>query len=211
MIGIAGPSGSGKSVLLATLATLRRPQTGTVELFGEPVESRKALRRARSRIGFLPSDARWSGGSTVHDFVSYAAYYQRQPGETVRQVLASLDLTDVASWQLGELSADLRVRAGLAAACVHSPDLAFLDEPLAGLAPHAVRELVPLLTTIAPTVIVTANDPADLAWCDQTFTLNAGHLATPAHASAERLVPPAVHRTLPHAASWSRRGALAHA
>ncbi|GAA3232889.1 ATP-binding cassette domain-containing protein [Actinocorallia longicatena] len=218
VIGIAGPAGSGKSVLLATLATLRRPQTGTVELFGEPVTTRTALRRARARIGFLPSDARWASGSTVTDFVSYAAYYQRRPSSSVRRVLDGLDLADVASWQLNELPADLRVRAGLAAACVHAPDLAFLDAPLSGLPAHAVRDLVPLLGTVAPTVVVTAESAADLGWCDRVYLMDAGRLALADRVTA-RLVRPVFRppqRTMPHiAAAWSRahrsRGALAHA
>ncbi|MEO5878235.1 MAG: ATP-binding cassette domain-containing protein [Streptosporangiaceae bacterium] len=177
MIGIAGPPGAGKSTLLATLATLRRPRTGTLEIFGCEAGRSAELRPLRARIGYLPADARWGGGSTVHDFVSYAAYYQRRPSSSVRSVLAGLELGDVAEQPLDRLPPDLRVRAGLAAACVHEPDLALLDEPLAGLSYGAAADLTPLLATVAPTVVVTAADPADLlGWCDQVFLLNRGHL-----------------------------------
>src|SRR3954452_5141461 len=65
VIGIAGPPGAGKSALLATLATLRRPQAGTLEIFGREAGRSAELRPLRARIGFLPTDARWAGGSTV--------------------------------------------------------------------------------------------------------------------------------------------------
>lgn len=178
VIGIAGPPGAGKSALLATLATLRRPKTGTLEIFGCEAGRSAELRSLRARIGFLPADARWAGGSTVHDFVSYAAYYQRRPSSSVRSVLAGLELGDVASQPLDRLPPDLRVRAGLAAACVHEPDLALLNEPFAGLSDRATTELIPLLATIAPTVVVTAETPGELlGWCDQVFLLDRGHLA----------------------------------
>lgn len=200
VIGIAGPSGSGKSVLLATLATLRRPSTGSLEVLGHHTGTRRGLSLLRSRIGFLPADAHWASGTTVHDFVSYAAYYQRRPPTSVRRILEGLDLTDVANWQLNELPADLRVRAGLAAACVHEPEIAFLDAPLkdAGAA-----DLVPLIASIAPTVVLTAADPSDLAWCDHLYVLDKARLTRAGDRPLAQADPKAERPTPNIAASWA--------
>jgi len=178
LVGIAGPDPADRSDLLATLATLRRPQTGRLEVLGLDVRTRACLRRLRTRIGFLPARARWAAGFTVHDLVSYAAYYQRRPPSSVRDVLTSLELTDVAAWPYGDLPPDLRVRAGIAAACVHRPEIAFLDEPLTPLGEAARAELVPLLSGLAPTVVVTAPE-ADwlLPWCHRVLRLERALLA----------------------------------
>lgn len=185
MVGIAGPDPSDRSDLLATLATLRRPYAGRLEVLGLDTRARSALRRLRTRIGFLPARTRWADGFTVHDLVSYAAYYQRRSPSSVRDVLTALELTDVAAWTFGDLPPDLRVRAGLAAACVHRPRIAFLEEPFDALGDAARNELVPLLTALAPTVVVTAPEPEWLIpWCDRVHLLERGRLAPAGEAPA---------------------------
>ncbi|MEO3786443.1 ATP-binding cassette domain-containing protein [Actinocorallia sp. B10E7] len=185
MVGIAGPDPSDRSDLLATLATLRRPHTGRLEVLGLDARARSALRRLRTRIGFLPARTRWAAGFTVHDLVSYAAYYQRRPPSSVRDVLTSLELSDVAAWPFGDLPPDLRVRAGLAAACVHRPLIAFLEEPLDLLGDAARADLVPLLSALAPTVVVTAPEPGWLSpWCERVHLLERGRLVPVEEVSA---------------------------
>lgn len=191
LVGIAGPDRSDRSDLLATLATLRRPHAGRLEVLGLDVRTRAALRRLRTRIGFLPARARWAAGFTVHDLVSYAAYYQRRSPSTVRDVLTALELDDAAAWPYGELPADLRVRAGLAAACVHRPEIAFLEEPLTLLGEAARADLVPLLAGLAPTVVVTA--PAAewlIPWCDHVYVLERTRLVPAGEAAGEAAAPP---------------------
>ncbi|ROO89831.1 ABC-2 type transport system ATP-binding protein [Actinocorallia herbida] len=190
-VGIAGPAGSGTSDLLATLATLRRPHTGRLEVLGHDSGTRGGLRLLRSRIGFLPAESPWAASSTVGDFVAYAAYYQRRPATSVAKVIDGLDLRDVATWPLSSLPPDLRVRAGLAAACVHEPDIAFLDQPFAGLSDTQAAELGPLIAAAAPTVVVTAAETGPLSpWCDSVLVLHHCRL-TP----ADRAPAPSLSRS----------------
>lgn len=194
LVGIAGPDPSDRADLLATLATLRRPQAGRLEVLGIDARTRAGLRLLRTRIGFLPARARWAVGFTVHDLVSYAAYYQRRPPSSVRDVLTALEVSDAAAWPYGDLPPDLRVRAGLAAACVHRPEIAFLGEPLTPLGDAARAELVPLLAGLAPTVVLTAPEAGWLTpWCDHVHRLEGG-LLSPAGGTAPaapRPAPPA--------------------
>ncbi|MCD0451372.1 ATP-binding cassette domain-containing protein [Actinocorallia sp. API 0066] len=189
-VGIVGPAGSGTSDLLATLATLRRPHTGRLEVLGHDAGARAGLRLLRSRIGFLPASSPWAASSSVRDFVSYAAYYQRRPPTSVARVLGMLDLDDVAGWPLSSLPPDLRVRAGLAAACVHEPDIAFLDHPLTGLSDTAAAELGALIAAAAPTVVVTSAETGPLtSWCDSVLVLHHCSL-TPADRAPVPCPPP---------------------
>jgi len=109
--------------------------------------------------------------------VAYAAFYKGVPKAAVHSIIQRLDLADTAAIELSRLPADVRLRAGLAATCVHDPELVLLDEPLAGLDEAAVLELIPVLRTLAPTVLVTAPQIGDLTdWCDRVLTLSRGRL-----------------------------------
>lgn len=175
--GLAGPPGVGKTSLLATFATLRRPYTGTLEILGHNTEDSHNLRAIRARLGYLPDNYRWAANLAVRDFVGYVAYYKQAPQAAVDGMLARMELTDVATTELGVLPPDIRLRAGLAATCVHQPDLVLLDEPCGGLDERARAELMPLIRSLAPTVLLTAPAAQQLTgWCDRVFSLVRGRL-----------------------------------
>ncbi|HEU5159096.1 MAG TPA: ATP-binding cassette domain-containing protein [Streptosporangiaceae bacterium] len=175
--GLAGPPGVGKTSLLATFATLRRPNTGTLEILGFDTGDSHNLREIRARLGYLPDNFRWAATLNVRDFVGYVAYYKRAPKAAVDAMLARMELEDVASMELGVLPADVRLRAGLAATCVHEPDLVLLDEPCRELDEPARAELMPLIRSLAPTVVLTAPAAQQLTgWCDRVLTLVRGRL-----------------------------------
>jgi ABC-2 type transport system ATP-binding protein len=172
VVGLAGPPGSGRSALLETLATLRRPAIGELELLGHDVTVPAGQRAVRPRLGMLPARFGWAAGLTAGEFVSYAAYFKRTPKGAVDAILERFDLTDVAELEMDMLPADLRLRVGLAATCVHRPHLVFLDEPLNGIAEPERHELIGVLRGLAPAVVVTAPDPAELTdWCDRVFSM----------------------------------------
>jgi ABC-2 type transport system ATP-binding protein len=175
--GLAGPPGVGKTSLLATFATLRRPHTGVLEVLGRDTEDSGNLRAIRARIGYLPGNFSWATSLSVGDFVGYAAYYKRVSNGAVQSVLARMELDDVASMELGVLPPDVRLRAGLAATCVHDPDVVLLDEPLSGLDEDVRDDLIPLISGLAPTVLLTAPAAQQLTgWCDRVCTLARGRL-----------------------------------
>jgi ABC-type multidrug transport system ATPase subunit len=175
--GLAGPPGVGKTSLLATFATLRRPYTGTLEILGHNTEDSHNLRAIRARLGYLPDNYGWAANLAVRDFVGYVAYYKRAPQAAVDCMLARMELTDVATTELGVLPPDIRLRAALAATCVHEPDLVLLDEPCGGLDERARAELMPLIRSLAPAVLLTATATQQLTgWCDRVFSLVRGRL-----------------------------------
>jgi ABC-type multidrug transport system ATPase subunit len=200
--GLAGPSGVGKSTLLATFATLRRPHVGGLEILGEDTGNASGLRAVRARIGYLPGRCSWAENLSASELVSYAAYYKRVGSEAARSILKRLELNEAAGTELRLLPPDVRLRAGLAATCVHEPDLVILDDPLEDLAdePATVAELVPLIRALAPTVLVSASRAETLTgWCDRVLTLARGKLTDlptgprqdPAYAAAASPASPA--------------------
>jgi ABC-2 type transport system ATP-binding protein len=177
VIGLTGSPGVGTSALLATFATMRRPSAGALDILGCDTGRSAELRGLRARIGYLPTDVSWASGLRVTDFVAYSGYYKHITMTAVQSVLERLELGDVATMELGMLPNDVRLRAAMAATCVHDPELVLLDEPLAGVTEQAADELIPLLRSLAPTVLVTAPVAGQLVgWCDQVFALARGRL-----------------------------------
>ncbi|WP_312032916.1 ATP-binding cassette domain-containing protein, partial [Actinomadura latina] len=195
VVGLAGPPGAGKSTLLATFATLRRPNAGLLRILGHDISNAAGLRAARAGIGYLPARFSRAESMTAGEFVAYAAYYKRTSASAARSMLRRLDLADAAGTELALLPPEVRLRAGLAAACVHEPSVVLLDEPFGELCAAAepwptgaagpggsaltaaMAELIPVLRSLAPTVVVTADATETLTgWCDRLFTLARGRL-----------------------------------
>ncbi|GAA0315534.1 ATP-binding cassette domain-containing protein [Actinoallomurus spadix] len=177
VVGLAGPAGPARSAVLQTLATLHRPSVGDLEVLGHDLTRRAGRHAVRARIGLLPARFTWTSGLSIRDFVGYASYYKCTPRRAVDAILERFGLSDAAALEMDMLPQDLRLRAGLAATCVHEPELVFLDEPLTGIGDSEREELLPLLRSLAPTVVVTAADPAELTgWCDQGLRMVRGRL-----------------------------------
>ncbi|WP_264159415.1 ATP-binding cassette domain-containing protein [Actinomadura rudentiformis] len=199
--GLAGPPGVGKSTLLATFATLRRPHVGVLKILGYDTGNNSDLRTVRARIGYLPGNFTSADNLTVGEFVAYAAYYKRVRSDATRSILKRLDLLESESTEMSLVPPDVRLRAGLAATCVHEPELVLLDDPLHGVGDVEASELLPLIGALAPTILVSAPTPQALTgWCDRVFTLARGRLteratrSAPADGSTFGFATPGPHR-----------------
>ncbi|MEV0161835.1 ABC-2 type transport system ATP-binding protein [Nonomuraea fuscirosea] len=136
LVGLLGPNGAGKSTLINLFAGLRRPTSGTVELFGgsplDPVR-RRGIGVTPQETG-LPESLRVG---EITDFVS--AHFPDRVGTP--ELLARFGLGDLARRQVGGLSGGQRRRLAVALAFAGRPRLVFLDEPTTGLDVEARRAL----------------------------------------------------------------------
>ncbi|MBE1531066.1 ABC-type lipopolysaccharide export system ATPase subunit [Actinomadura algeriensis] len=198
---------------------MRRPNAGVLHVLGRDISNGTELRAARARIGYLPARFSRAEHMTAGEFVEYAAYFKRTSAAAARAMVKRLDLTEAAGTELALLPPDVRLRAGLAAACVHEPELVLLDEPFGELcaaaepwptgaagpggdASAAINELIPVLRSLAPTVVITADgcDPLT-GWCDRLFTLTRGKLTEqPTRSATTRRGRTAADRRWPDAA-----------
>jgi len=145
---IVGPNGAGKSTLLDTLAGLRKPDVGSVELDGAPLLLLRPRLRAR-RIGYLPQTPEVAWAVTVRTFVGLGRTAHLGPwglGEGDRQAvdeaMAMAGVTSFAERVVTTLSGGERARVFVARALAGRPDWLLADEPLAGLDPgHALDAL----------------------------------------------------------------------
>ncbi|MFI2007720.1 ATP-binding cassette domain-containing protein [Streptomyces jumonjinensis] len=178
--GIAGGSGAGKTLLLETLAGLRRPTSGLVRHDGvEPTD-------AALVFGFVPQDDILHRGLGLRRSLEYAARLRGADSGAVDRVLRELGLLARAGQSVGTLSGGERKRAGIAVELLARPRALFLDEPASGLDPAAGDRLMDTLAELAAsgvTVVLTTHSPAHLDRCDQVVFLapdgSFGHAGAP--------------------------------
>lgn len=137
---VAGPNGAGKSTLLRLLAGLDRPQSGRIDLIGDPLLSLSPAARAR-RLAYLPQHSPVEPDLLVREVVLLGRLPNlprfgpphREDEDAASAALARLGLADFAERPIGQLSGGERQRVMLARMLAAAAAVVLLDEPAAGL------------------------------------------------------------------------------
>lgn len=190
--GIFGASGSGKTALLETIAGLRYPRGGLVELDGIVLlntEARFGLPPERRSIAFVPQEGAVFPHLSVAKNLRYGfrAKAERSPAITFEHVAEVLELTPLLSRAPRTLSGGENQRVALGRALLTNPKLLLLDEPLAGLDAPLKSRVLPYLIRVRdefaiPMIYVTHSPEEVMALCDDVVCLEDGKLrkqATP--------------------------------
>ena len=155
VLALLGPNGAGKTTTVEICEGFRRPDEGTVRVLGlDPRDS--AL---RPRVGVMPQAGGAYPGLRCEEMLRLVASYAASPLD-VADLLERLALTEVRRTAYRRLSGGQQQRLSLALAIVGRPELVFLDEPTAGLDPHARRatwELVEALRRDGVTIVLTTH------------------------------------------------------
>ena len=170
IVGLLGPNGAGTTTLLRIIATVLRPDSGQVRLFGGDPNRSHERHEIRCRLGFLPQDPVLYRSFSAYDVLDYVGILKLvldpdERREAVREVLEVVDLTDVMHRRLRNLSGGMLQRVAIAAALLGRPDLLVLDEPANGLDPdHRIRLREALADRARQgTVLVSTHQTAEVA------------------------------------------------
>lgn len=151
IIGLLGPNGSGKSTLLKTLLGLLSPASGGGEVLGIQLASSESA-KLRSRIGYMPEYDALIEDATAFEQVAFWGELSGLPADQARdrshEVLYFVGLDEARYRPVSGYSTGMRQRVKLAQALVHSPELAFLDEPTNGLDPDGRRRMLELVLRV---------------------------------------------------------------
>jgi ABC-2 type transport system ATP-binding protein len=179
VFGLLGPNGAGKTTTVEILEGYRRPDHGEVRVLGlDPIRDGRAL---RPRIGvMLQEGGLYPGVRPLELLRLFAAYYDH-PADP-EALLERVGLTDSQGTLVRRLSGGQQQRLSLALALIGRPSLVFLDEPTAGMDPHArasTWELIRSLRDDGVTVVLTthAMDEAEQL-CDRVGIIDGGRLIT---------------------------------
>ena len=155
---LLGPNGAGKTSTVETLEGYRSPAAGSVRVLGlDPRRDHKSL---TPRIGVMLQRGGMYPGMNARDALRLTASYYDNPDDP-DALLGRVGLTDVAKTPWRRLSGGEQQRVTLALALVGRPDVVFLDEPTAGVDPHArlaVRDIVTGLARDGACVLLTTHD-----------------------------------------------------
>jgi ABC-2 type transport system ATP-binding protein len=142
---VLGSNGAGKTTTLECLEGLQRPDSGTVRVLGvDPWRSGSAH---RARVGVMLQDGGLPNTRSAVSVLRHFASLYGEP-EDADSLMSRLGIPGL-STPVRRLSGGERQRVALAVALVGRPDVAFLDEPTAGLDPHARMDVWDVVTEIS--------------------------------------------------------------
>ena len=148
LFGLLGPNGAGKSTLMRTLATLQKPDSGTVTLNGKDIVSHP--NEMRSVLGYLPQDfgvyPKMSAKALLNHIAILKGMNNKSEREKqIRALLEGVDLLTHSSANVATYSGGMRQRFGVAQAMLGNPQILIVDEPTAGLDPFQRQRFLDLL------------------------------------------------------------------
>ena len=148
---LLGPAGCGKSVLMKLANGLLCPDSGTIEVFGNRIDTmpQRDLFKLRERIGMVFQESALFDSLSVADNVAYRLHEDgMSPDEAHAKVVEALhfvDLDHAIDKFPSELSGGMRRRVSIARAIISSPDLILYDSPTGGLDPITSTTIIELV------------------------------------------------------------------
>jgi ABC-2 type transport system ATP-binding protein len=158
---LLGPNGAGKTTTVETTEGYRAPDAGSVRVLGlDPVRDHAAL---VPRIGVMPQEGGVYPGIRVGEALRLFASYYDDPLDPLA-LLERVGLSDRTGATTRSLSGGERQRLSLALALVGRPEVAFLDEPTAGVdvaGRQVIRQVIRDLRADGVAVVLTTHELAE--------------------------------------------------
>lgn len=157
MFGLLGPNGAGKSTLMRTIATLQRPDSGSIRLgeldvLGQPDEVRKILGYLPQEFGLYPN---LSARVVLDHFTTLKGITGRgERNDLVESLLVKTNLWEAKDKAVGGFSGGMKQRLGIAIALAGDPRLLIVDEPTAGLDPTERHRFLNLIAELGRDIVV---------------------------------------------------------
>jgi len=143
---VLGPNGAGKTTMVECCEGLRQADSGTLRVLGRDPWRSPAEHRAR--VGVMLQDGGLPNAARPLALLQHLSRLYAAP-RSVSQLAEVLGIDRFGQTPVRRLSGGQRQRVALAAALVGAPDVVFLDEPSAGLDPHARLDVWDLVRSVA--------------------------------------------------------------
>jgi ABC-type branched-subunit amino acid transport system ATPase component len=152
-LGIIGPNGAGKTTLFNLLSGFETADSGVIRFEGRPIQGAPPHRIARLGIGRTFQSVRVFGALSVRENLRVAHIYAPSTGtssfdERLADILDFVGLTRHADATAGNISYGQRKLVELGMVLMARPSLILLDEPVAGVNPALIEEIVKLLSAL---------------------------------------------------------------
>ncbi|MBC7720408.1 MAG: ATP-binding cassette domain-containing protein [Pedobacter sp.] len=155
-IAVLGRSGSGKSVLIKIICGLLKPDSGTVKVLGQAIDtiSKPDLQELRLKIGFSFQSSALYDSMSVRENLEFPLVRNRRDlskkevDAAVEEVLNDVGLSQTINQMPSELSGGQRKRIGIARTLILKPEIMLYDEPTSGLDPMTCIDINNLIVKV---------------------------------------------------------------
>ncbi len=181
IVGLLGPNGAGKTTIMKMITGYLNPSEGEILVDGVNTLDDPIL--VKSKIGYLPERTPLYNDMVVYEYLQFIAEVRGIAKEEIPQRLKEMvvlvNLEDVISKKIRELSNGYKKRVGLASAMIHDPEILILDEPTAGLDPNQIIMFRKILRRLSEhkTIILSTHVLSEIeAICEKVIIINKGNV-----------------------------------
>jgi lipopolysaccharide export system ATP-binding protein len=184
VVGLLGPNGAGKTTTFQMLTGMLTPDAGAILLDDHDITTMPFYDRARFGIAYLPQAPFVPRGLTVEQNIMLVLE-TRLPDVASRkarlvELVEEFRLEDVRGKRVGELSGGQRRRCEIAITLACEPSFAMLDEPFAGVDPHATEEITTMIRHLADRdigILITDHKARELlSIVDRAYVIESGRV-----------------------------------
>jgi ABC-2 type transport system ATP-binding protein len=177
VFGLLGPNGAGKTTTLRMVMNVLGPDSGTIEILGQPAD-----RAARDRIGYMPEERGLYPRMVLEEQLLFMSEIKgtsrREARARLPGWLQRLGLADWGKKKVNELSKGMQQKAQFIATVLHEPEVLILDEPMSGLDPvgmDTMREVLLDLKRQGTTLVLSSHQMETVErLCDRVALINRG-------------------------------------
>ena len=184
VVGLLGPNGAGKTTTFQMLTGMIRPDAGVIVLDGHNVTAMPFYDRARFGIAYLPQAPFVPRGLTVEQNIRLVLEARLADDAAQKakmdDLLGEFRLGELRHKKVGDLSGGQRRRCEIAITLACEPSFAMLDEPFAGVDPHATDEIGRMIHHLAERdigVLITDHKARELLGIvDRAYVIESGRV-----------------------------------
>lgn len=184
LVGFIGPNGAGKTTTLKCLSGLLYPSGGRVKVLGfEPFQRRSEFLKEISLVMGQKNQLWWDLPATETFRLNKEIYdiSDTEFGKTLEELSSLLEVTNLLSTPVRQLSLGQRMKMELIAALIHKPKVLFLDEPTIGLDVVMQKKIRDFIASynrrFNSTIILTSHYMADVKQlCKRMIIIDHGHI-----------------------------------
>jgi len=184
VVGLLGPNGAGKTTTFQMLTGMLMPDAGQITLDGHNVTAMPFYDRSRFGIAYLPQAPFVPRGLTVEENIALVLEARLAQASSrkvkMQELVDEFRLGEVRKMRVGNLSGGQRRRCEIAITLACEPSFAMLDEPFAGVDPHATDEIGQMIHHLADRdigVLITDHKARELLGIvDRAYVIDSGRV-----------------------------------
>jgi ABC-2 type transport system ATP-binding protein len=181
IFGFLGANGAGKTTAMKMLIGILKPTSGKAIVAGYDVL--KDAEKIKKNIGYMSQKFALYDDLTINENITFfGGIYglsRKQIKLKAKELLAYLDIEDLAKVLVGDLPLGLKQKLAFTIALIHEPKIVFLDEPTGGVDPITRRQFWEMIYEKADqgtTIFVTTHYMDEAEYCDRVSIMVAGKI-----------------------------------